>query len=89
MRALLLVLDSVGVGGAPDAARFGDEGAATLQHILKRCPGTRLPTLMALGLGRILGIGGEARASWGRMREVSAGKDSTTGHWEIAGILRR
>lgn len=87
-RCLLIVLDSVGVGAAPDAADYGDEGANTLGHIIART-GLRLPALHALGLGRILGEdAGEApRASYGRMRERSTGKDSTTGHWEIAGVV--
>ena len=87
MRALLIVLDGVGVGGAPDAARYGDAGADTLGHVLART-GVALPTMRALGLDAILGVAGapRPRASWGRMREHSAGKDSTTGHWEIAGV---
>jgi phosphopentomutase len=87
-RCLLIVLDSVGVGGAPDAAEYGDEGTDTLGHIIART-GLRLPALNSLGLGCILGEeSGEAPlASHGRMRERSAGKDSTTGHWEIAGII--
>jgi phosphopentomutase len=88
MRALLIVLDSAGVGGAPDAAQYGDAGADTLGHIRQRT-GLHLPTLWSLGLGRIMGLedAGEPRASHGRMRERSAGKDSTTGHWEIAGVV--
>jgi phosphopentomutase len=86
-RALLIVLDSVGVGGAPDAAAYGDEGADTLGH-LHRQAGLHLPVLWRLGLARILGLGGpEPEAAHGRMRERSAGKDSTTGHWEIAGVV--
>ena len=86
-RALLLVLDSVGCGAAPDADRYGDTGADTLGHIYRETPGFSLPNLEALGLGAILGIPGAAKptASFGRMRERSAGKDTTTGHWEIAG----
>jgi len=104
MRALLLVLDSVGVGEAPDAAEYGDIGANTLGHIFEREPELRLPNLESLGLRRILtgraetrssegtwfrmsGVANEARASYGRMRERSAGKDTTTGHWEIAGVI--
>jgi phosphopentomutase len=85
----VIVLDSVGIGGAPDAAAYGDEGANTLGHLLDRDPSLRLPALWELGLGRILGRGPEARVrgSYGRMREQSAGKDSTTGHWEIAGVV--
>ncbi|TCH98113.1 phosphopentomutase [Roseococcus sp. SYP-B2431] len=91
-RCLLIVLDSLGVGAAPDAADYGDEGADTLGHIIART-GLRLPALHSLGLGRILGEeGGEEGgaaplASYGRMRERSPGKDSTTGHWEIAGAV--
>lgn len=89
MRALLIVLDSVGCGGAPDAAAYGDEGADTLGHIYARLGGFALPNLEALGLGRILGRANAPVpcASWGRMRERSAGKDTTTGHWEIAGVV--
>ena len=83
MRALLLILDSVGCGHAPDAAAYGDEGADTLGHIA-----AQTPHLDALGLAAIMGREGPApRASWGRMRERSAGKDTTTGHWEIAGVI--
>jgi phosphopentomutase len=89
-RALLIVLDSVGVGNAPDAAQYGDAGTNTVGHIIQRVPDIQIPTLRALGLDRILGNGGpEPRASWGRMREQSAGKDTTTGHWEIAGAIVR
>lgn len=88
MRSLVIVLDSVGVGGAPDAAAYDDEGADTLGH-LHRDTGLHLPILWSLGLGRIMGLAApeEPRASHGRMRERSAGKDSTTGHWEIAGVV--
>jgi phosphopentomutase len=91
MRALVIVLDSVGVGGAPDAARYGDEGADTLGHILERCPDLRLPQLWSLGLGQIVGCHPvkRPRACYGRMREQAAGKDSTTGHWELAGVVLR
>ena len=83
MRALLLVLDSVGCGGAPDAAAYRDEGANTLDHI-----SAHTPNLDTLGLAAIMGREGPPpRASWGRMSEKSAGKDTTTGHWEIAGII--
>src|SRR5205823_14625752 len=92
MRALLIVLDSVGVGSAPDAVNYGDRGADTLGHIFAHKPDLALPTLFSLGLGKILA--GEVQpddtkfaASYGRMRERSAGKDTTTGHWEIAGVV--
>ena len=89
MRALLLVLDSVGCGGAPDAAAYGDEGANTLAHICERTPGFSLPILEHLGLTAILNRANATapQASWGRMRERSTGKDTTTGHWEIAGAV--
>ncbi len=88
MRSLVIVLDSVGVGGAPDAAAYGDAGADTLGHLRQRGL-LHLPALHSLGLGRIMGLEDAAppRARHGRMRERSAGKDSTTGHWEIAGVV--
>jgi len=93
MRALLLILDSVGCGRAPDAAAYGDAGADTLGHIFAARPGLELPTLFSLGLWKALtGDVFDPRsqqtiASYGRMRERSAGKDTTTGHWEIAGVV--
>ncbi len=92
-RALLIVLDSVGVGHAPDATDYGDAGANTLGHILERRPGIRLPHLDSLGLRLALdlaagGPGGlPERGAVGVMTELSAGKDTTTGHWEIAGAV--
>ena len=89
MRAAVIVLDSVGVGSAPDARAYGDEGADTLGHLFEAVPKLRLPTLWSLGLGHVIGREPvrSPRASYGRMREVSAGKDSTTGHWELAGVI--
>ncbi len=89
-RAILLVLDSVGIGALPDAADFGDTGTNTLGHIAQRIPGFRLPHLEALGLGNIspevyLPPVDQPTAAFGRLRERSLGKDTTTGHWEIAG----
>ncbi|HRJ73243.1 MAG TPA: phosphopentomutase [Terrimicrobiaceae bacterium] len=93
-RALVIVLDSVGVGHAPDAAAYGDEGADTLGHVLARHPELRLPHLERLGLAMVRelasGGGGGLRpecGSAGVMAEVSAGKDTTTGHWELAGAV--
>ncbi len=92
-RALLLILDSVGCGGAPDAAAYGDEGSDTLSHIYEATPGFSLPNLERLGLGAVLNIQRPTShiqhptASFGKMRERSAGKDTTTGHWEIAGAV--
>lgn len=88
----LIVLDSVGCGDAPDAAAYGDEGSATLQHVAEAVGGLDLANLAALGLGHVAPIAGvEAvpapRGAYGRMTERSAGKDTTTGHWEIAGVL--
>jgi phosphopentomutase len=92
VRTLLIVLDSVGVGDAPDAESYGDLGANTLGHILEQQPDLALPNLCSLGLAHILPIArrGELpapRASYGRMQERSVGKDTTTGHWELAGAL--
>jgi len=93
VRALLLVLDSVGIGHAPDATEYGDAGADTLGHILERVPELRLPALDSLGLKELVGGNATDRthrtygASFGKMQERSAGKDTTTGHWEIAGVV--
>ena len=85
MRAFLVVMDSVGCGGAPDAADFGDEGSDTLGHIHGHV-GLKMPNLMRLGLGRVLGLDGEANGLYGRATEHSPGKDTPTGHWELAGV---
>lgn len=88
-RAIVLVLDSVGVGELPDAAAYGDEGSDTLGNLARRVP-LKIPTLRRLGLGRVARIGGEAPpvalAAVGRMAEASPGKDSVTGHWELMGL---
>jgi phosphopentomutase len=92
-RALVLVLDSVGIGHAPDAADYGDAGANTLGHILEQRPDLNVPHLDSLGLRLALdlaagGPGGiPERGAVGAMTECSAGKDTTTGHWEIAGAV--
>lgn len=88
-RAIVIVLDSLGVGALPDAAAFGDEGSNTLKHILERMPGLRIPNLRALGLGRLMGAQDAVRADagYGKMRERSCGKDTTTGHWEMSGVI--
>jgi phosphopentomutase len=85
------VLDGVGVGAAPDAAAYGDAGSDTLGNLARALGGLLLPNLAEAGLGNIAAIDGveptaTPRGAWGRMRPASAGKDSTTGHWEIAGI---
>jgi phosphopentomutase len=85
------VLDSVGIGELPDAAAYGDAGSDTIGNIARLMP-LKLPTLRALGLGRVAAIGGAVpvdapAAAVGRMAEASAGKDSVTGHWEMMGIV--
>jgi phosphopentomutase len=91
VRALVVVLDSVGIGRAPDASQYGDEGANTLGHIFDAVPGFSLPNLARLGLEELIGRGGAPghgyAASFGKMQERSAGKDTTTGHWELAGLI--
>lgn len=104
-RAFLIVMDSVGAGGAPDARAFGDEGACTLGHIAAECAAGRadtgrsgplhMPHLDALGLGEAVRLAsGAAMAEfsaaptglWGAAQEVSRGKDTPSGHWELAGV---
>jgi phosphopentomutase len=87
-----IVLDSVGIGGAPDAAEFGDEGSATLQHVAEAVGGLELPALTELGLGSIASCPGveavpSPAGAFGVMVERSPGKDTTTGHWELAGVI--
>ncbi|MDF7825784.1 phosphopentomutase [Pontiellaceae bacterium B12227] len=94
MKIVLIVLDSVGIGAAPDAADYGDAGSATLQHIGETVDGLQLPTLGKLGMGNIRpdfpipGISPAEKplASYGMMQEASIGKDTITGHWEICGL---
>lgn len=91
-RAVFIVLDSVGIGELPDAAAFGDEGSHTLGHIAETVEGFDVPNLRRLGLGNIDGCpqlpGVDApRGNYGRMTEVSQGKDTATGHWEFAGCV--
>jgi len=88
-RVLCIVLDSVGCGNAPDAAEYGDAGTNTLGHLFEGVPGLSLPNLSRLGLYEVLGLPGGASilpgAKWARLTEKSAGKDTTTGHWELMG----
>lgn len=88
-RAAVVVLDSLGVGELPDAAQFGDAGCHTLLHILARMPDLALPNLRSLGLLRLLGAQDAVlpQAGWGKMAERSRGKDTTTGHWELSGLV--
>jgi len=88
----VVVLDSVGIGGAPDAAEFGDVGSATLQNIATSVGGLRLPYLAELGLGNVVDAAGvdaveAAEGAFGIMTELSPGKDTTTGHWELMGVI--
>lgn len=88
-RAIVIVCDSLGVGELPDAREFGDEGSNTLGHIL-RDQRPELPTLSRLGLLHTLpqpATSTKPQSAWGRMAEVSAGKDTTTGHWEMMGLI--
>lgn len=104
-RAFLIVLDSVGIGGAPDADAFGDAGSNTLAHIARECAAgraeqgrsgpLRMPVLDALGLGAAVrlasgaeapGLGATPQGMWGAATEVSRGKDTPSGHWELAGV---
>ncbi|MDQ6421018.1 phosphopentomutase [Paenibacillus sp. LHD-117] len=91
-RIAVIVLDSVGIGELPDAEQFGDVGSHTLGHIAREVPQLDLPHLRELGLDRIASIGdwkpaeGEAGAYYGKMAEVSVGKDTMTGHWELMGL---
>jgi phosphopentomutase len=91
-RAIVLVLDSVGAGELPDAADYGDVGSNTLGNTSRAVGGLTMPNLGAMGLGNITPIAGvpptnTPSASWGRNAERSAGKDTTTGHWEMMGLM--
>ena len=93
-RAIIIVLDSVGIGEMPDAAKYGDEGSNTLVNIKKARPEMDLKNLCSLGLGNIdgkeieiLGKVDSPSGCFGKMAEASNGKDTTTGHWEMAGII--
>ena len=90
-RAIVIVLDSVGIGELPDAALYGDEGSHTLGNIAAGRP-LNIPTLAAMGLSRLAPLPGSSglaapTAAFGRMAERSAGKDSVTGHWELMGLV--
>jgi phosphopentomutase len=91
-RVFVVVLDGVGAGELPDAAAYGDSGSNTLAHTAEAVGGLHLPTMGSLGLGNIVEIRGVAcvtapRGCFGKMREASPGKDTITGHWEIAGAV--
>lgn len=91
-RAVVLVLDACGAGEAPDSAEFGDPGADTLRHTAEAVGGLALPNLTALGLGNVYDLPGadplpDAPSVAGRLRELSRGKDTTVGHWELMGVV--
>jgi phosphopentomutase len=91
-RVIILLLDGVGCGDLPDAADYSDQGSNTLANLAKAVGGLSLPNLARLGLGNVIPIQGvppqqRPLACFGRMAEQSVGKDSTTGHWEIAGLV--
>ena len=91
-RAIVLILDGVGIGELPDAAKYGDQGSNTLGNLAQSCGGLKLPILEKLGLGNIAPIKGietidTPLASYGKMAEKSPGKDSISGHWELFGVI--
>ncbi len=91
-RAIVIILDGVGIGELPDADQFNDRGSHTLGNLAKAVGGLDLPNMESLGLAKIEPLEGmrgdiSALANYGKMAEVSAGKDSTTGHWELAGLV--
>ena len=91
-KIILVVTDSLGVGELPDAEKYGDKGADTFGHIVEKCGGLKIPNLLKLGMGNIDGVCGgrlakaEPVGCFGKMAELSKGKDTTTGHWELAGL---
>ncbi|MCU0488500.1 MAG: phosphopentomutase [Anaerolineales bacterium] len=90
-QAIIIVLDSVGIGEAPDAEAFGDLGSNTLGNLAEAVGGVNLPNMASLGLGYLGDFAGVPKmpsrfGAYGRLTEVSAGKDTTTGHWELAGV---
>jgi phosphopentomutase len=92
MRVFFIVLDACGVGELPDADTYGDRGSSTIPHIAQAVGGLSVPHLERLGLGKIIDIAGvkagiPSCAAYGKMAELSAGKDSTSGHWEHFGII--
>jgi phosphopentomutase len=91
-RFILIVMDSVGIGALPDAHLYGDQGSNTLANTARAVGGLRLPNLAGLGLGNIGVVMGvppvdKPRGNYGKLAEKSAGKDSTSGHWELLGLV--
>lgn len=92
VRCLLITLDGCGAGAMPDAAEFGDAGVNTLGHVAEAAGGLKIPNLGALGLGNILRLAGQPpvprpQSLYGKLTEVSRGKDTTVGHWELMGAI--
>ncbi len=90
--AILIILDGLGVGGAPDAEAYGDLGSDTLGNMSRKVGGLDVPNLASLGLGNLATIENvaaveQSRGAFGRLQAVSSGKDSTTGHWELMGVV--
>lgn len=93
-KVVLIVIDSVGCGALPDADKFGDTNTNTLSHIAEKCGGLNLPNMAKMGLGNITDIKGVSKTNnaigyFGKAREKSSGKDTTSGHWEIAGVISK
>ncbi len=93
-RAVIIVIDSLGIGALPDAGAYGDSGSHTLDNTARAAGPLLIPNLAGMGLGHIEGVSSiervpNPRASFGRMMEVSAGKDTSTGHWELAGVVTK
>jgi len=91
-RVILIIIDACGIGELPDAHQYGDQGSATIPHVAQAVGGLNMPTCRKLGLGNIVDIEGiqverNAIGCYGKMAEKSPGKDSTTGHWEIGGVV--
>jgi len=91
-RVIIIVLDGAGIGALPDASLYGDHGAATLPHVSREAGGLQTPQLASLGLGNLSTVQGvppspSPRSSYGSMALSSPGKDTTTGHWELAGLI--
>ncbi len=91
-RATIIVLDSAGVGYLPDALEFGDVGANTIGNISKECGGLTIPNMERMGLGNLTEVQGvekikDTMGAYGKAAEKAKGKDTTTGHWEIAGVV--
>ncbi len=91
-RVIVIIIDGVGIGELPDAAQYGDQNSNTLSNTARAVNGAQLPNLQKLGMGKIAAVPGldgaiKATGNYGKMAERSPGKDSTTGHWELAGII--